>query len=79
MRVWGFGSVNTDPGPDTVWFMLLNSTGAYLNYGLNGIPRIDAVIASAQQYGVKVVLPFNNNWGDLVSLHGPISPSQMNN
>ena len=62
-RVWGFGSVNEDPGPGTVFFQLLNSTGSYINYAANGIPRLDAVVSYAEKIGIKVVLPFVNNWG----------------
>jgi mannan endo-1,4-beta-mannosidase len=65
VRVWGFGSVNEDPGPDTVYFQLLNSTGSYINHEANGIPRLDAVVHYAEAYGVKLVLPFVNNWSDL--------------
>lgn len=61
-RVWGFGSVNEDPGSDTVFFQLLNSTGSYINYAANGIPRLDAVVSYAEKIGVKLVLPFVNNW-----------------
>lgn len=61
-RVWGFGSVNEDPGSGTVFFQLLNSTGSYINYAANGIPRLDAVVSYAEQIGIKLVLPFVNNW-----------------
>ena len=62
VRVWGFGSVNEDPGPDEVFFQLLNSSGSYINYAANGIPRLDAVVSSAERNGIKLVLPFVNNW-----------------
>lgn len=65
VRVWGFGSVNEDPGSDTVYFQLLNSTGSYINYEANGIPRLDAVVSYAEKYHLKLVLPFVNNWSDL--------------
>lgn len=61
VRVWGFGSVNADPGPDSVFFQLLNSTGSYINYAANGIPRLDAVVSYAERNGLKVVLNFVNN------------------
>jgi mannan endo-1,4-beta-mannosidase len=61
-RVWGFGSVNEDPGPGTVFFQLLNSTGSYINYAANGIPRLDAVVSYAEKIGIKIILPFVNNW-----------------
>ncbi|KAK0772435.1 hypothetical protein LTR75_017415 [Friedmanniomyces endolithicus] len=65
VRVWGFGSVNTDPGPGPVFFQLLNSTGSYINYAANGIPRLDAVVSYAEHTGLKIVLNFVNNWSDL--------------
>ncbi|KAK5747629.1 hypothetical protein LTS12_022327 [Elasticomyces elasticus] len=63
--VWGFASVNVDSGPGTVFFQLLNSTGSYINYAANGIPRLDAVVSYADKIGIKVVLNFVNNWSDL--------------
>lgn len=68
VRVWGFGNVNEIPvNPDpthSVWFQVLNSTGSYINYGENGLQRLDYVVSSAERYGVKLVLPFLNNWDD---------------
>lgn len=64
-RVWGFGSVNEDPGSGTVWFQLFNSTGSYINWAANGIPRLDAVVYYAEQHDIKLVLNFVNNWSDL--------------
>ncbi|KAL1306042.1 hypothetical protein AAFC00_004169 [Neodothiora populina] len=64
-RVWGFSSVNQDPGQYVVWFQLLNSTGSYINYADNGIPRLDAAVSYAEKHNVKLVVNFVNNWGDL--------------
>ncbi|KAI9737330.1 MAG: hypothetical protein M1834_009483 [Cirrosporium novae-zelandiae] len=64
VRVWGFGNVN-EPTSSEVYYQVLNSTGGYINYGSNGISRLDAVISAAEQYGVKLVLPMLNNWDDL--------------
>jgi len=68
VRVWGFGNVN-EPTNETVYFQLLNSsagsTSASINYGANGIPRLDAVVASAEKYNVQLVLAMLNNWADL--------------
>jgi mannan endo-1,4-beta-mannosidase len=68
-RVWGFGDVNYVPSPNAtdpnrVWFQLLNSTGAYINYGEDGIQRLDYVVSAAEKAGIKLVLPFVNNWND---------------
>lgn len=72
LRVWGFGDVNTLPpatntDPNKVYFQVLNSTGSYINYGPDGLERLDYVVHSAEKHGVKLVLPFVNNWGDCTS------------
>jgi mannan endo-1,4-beta-mannosidase len=54
-----------DPDPThAVWFQVLNSTGSFINYGANGLQRLDYVISSAERHGIKLVLPFMNNWDD---------------
>lgn len=40
----------------------MNSTGAYINYGLEGLERLDYVVYAAERYGMKLVLNFVNNW-----------------
>ncbi|RDW80391.1 hypothetical protein BP5796_05089 [Coleophoma crateriformis] len=69
LRVWGFGDVNTVPDPTTtdpnkVYFQVLNSTGSYINFGADGLQRLDYVVSSAEKFGVKLVLNFVNNWSD---------------
>jgi mannan endo-1,4-beta-mannosidase len=69
VRVWGFGDANTPPpstntDPNSIYFQILNSTGAYINYGADGLQRLDYVVHAASKYGLKLVLPFVNNWGD---------------
>lgn len=67
--MWGFGDVTdaTLPAadatdPDKVYFQYLNATGGYINYGPDGIQRLDYVVSAAEQHGLKLVLPFTNNW-----------------
>ncbi|PSR90352.1 glycoside hydrolase superfamily [Coniella lustricola] len=69
LRVWGFGDVNALPAatatdPNKVYFQLLNSTGSYINFGADGLQRLDYVVHAAEQHGVKLVLNFVNNWSD---------------
>ncbi|KAF3760942.1 family 5 glycoside hydrolase [Cryphonectria parasitica EP155] len=69
LRVWGFGDVNTLPDPtntdpNKVYFQVLNSTGSYINYGPDGLQRLDYAVHAAEQHGVKLVLNFVNNWSD---------------
>ncbi|CAK7237571.1 hypothetical protein SEUCBS140593_010015 [Sporothrix eucalyptigena] len=80
VRVWGFGDINTGmrpaadtPDPLRVWFQqhpAPNATGndraALINYDPdNGLPRLDYVVSTAERLGLKLVLPFVNNWSDL--------------
>jgi len=69
LRVWAFGDVNILPeptatDPNKIYFQVLNSTGSYINYGADGLQRLDYVVSAAEKYGIKLVLPFVNNWGD---------------
>ncbi|KAH8660425.1 family 5 putative glycoside hydrolase [Xylariales sp. PMI_506] len=69
LRVWGFGDVTTIPDasatdPNKVWFQYLNASGSRINYGPDGLQRLDYVVSAAERYGVKLVLNFVNNWGD---------------
>ncbi|MCJ1391321.1 hypothetical protein MMC18_004184 [Xylographa bjoerkii] len=68
-RVWGFGNVNTAAGNEnSVYFQILNETlpgGQQINYGTNGIARLDSAVKTAEKYGIQLVLPMLNNWGDL--------------
>jgi mannan endo-1,4-beta-mannosidase len=47
-----------------VYFQVLNSSGAYINWDFNGIPRLDYVVSAAERYGIKLILNFVNNWDD---------------
>lgn len=57
-----------------MYFQILNSTGSYINYGPDGIQRLDYAVSAAERFGVKLVLPFMNNWGD----YGGISNAYTN-
>jgi len=60
VRIWGFGNVNT-PTTNGVYLQLLSasagSNSSSINYGSNGIPRLDAVVAPAKKYNVQVGRP----------------------
>lgn len=66
VRIWGFGNVNV-PTSEGVYYQLLdNTTGTIsINYGPNGIGRLDSAISHAEKHDLKVVLPMLNNWDDL--------------
>ena len=48
--------------PD-VCSQILQNGKATINDGVNGLQRLDKVIATASQFGVKVLLTLTNNWG----------------
>lgn len=62
-RVWGFNDVNTVPSSG-VWFQHLSASGSRINTGANGLQRLDAVVAAAEKYGVKLIINFVNYWND---------------
>ncbi|KUI72905.1 Mannan endo-1,4-beta-mannosidase B [Cytospora mali] len=69
LRVWGFGDANTIPDPSNedankVYYQILNSTGSYINFGADGLQRLDYTVYSAEKHNVKLVLNFVNNWSD---------------
>ncbi|KKY18530.1 putative b-mannanase [Phaeomoniella chlamydospora] len=68
VRVWGFGNSNVND-TSSVYYQLINETlpGLHteINYGSNGIGRLDSVVASAEKYSIGLVLPMLNNWDDL--------------
>lgn len=66
--MWGFGDTAVLPPTDApfgTYFHYLNASGGYINYGSDGIPRLDYVVSTAEKYGINLVLPFVNNWGDM--------------
>jgi mannan endo-1,4-beta-mannosidase len=65
-RVWAFGNANS-PSDQEVYYQLLdNKTQTIsINYGANGIARLDAAVKAAEKYKLQLVLPMLNNWNDL--------------
>ncbi|KAI1331345.1 glycoside hydrolase superfamily [Xylariaceae sp. FL0255] len=64
LRVWGFNDVTSNPGDSTIWFQLLSASGSTINTGTNGLQRLDAVVAAAETYDIKLIINFVNNWSD---------------
>ena len=65
LRVWGFNDVNATPSQGTVWYQsLVAGQAPVINTGADGLQRLDAVVAAAEKHGVKLVVPFVNNWND---------------
>ncbi|KAF3925150.1 hypothetical protein ABW20_dc0101492 [Dactylellina cionopaga] len=65
LRVWGFNDVNAIPAPGTVYYQaLVPGSEPYINLGPDGLQRLDVVVDKAVHYGIKLIIPFVNNWGD---------------
>ena len=75
MRVWGSLDVG-DPNDNSTSIAGGPKEGVYLHYwdraaqapafndGPNGLERLDYMIAKAGELGLKLVIPFVNNWND---------------
>lgn len=64
IRVWGFNDVNTIPSSGTVYYQYLSASGSTINTGADGLQRLDAVVAAAEKYDLKLIINFVNNWSD---------------
>ncbi|ROW01255.1 hypothetical protein VMCG_05957 [Cytospora schulzeri] len=64
VRVWGFNDVTTIPSSGTVWYQKLSADNSTINTGADGLERLDAVVASAETHGLKLIINFVNNWSD---------------
>ncbi|KAL4735587.1 glycoside hydrolase superfamily [Aspergillus similis] len=64
LRVWGFNDVNEVPGDGTVYFQLHQNGNSTINTGENGLQRLDYVVQSAEQRGIKLIINFVNYWDD---------------
>jgi hypothetical protein len=66
LRTWGFNDVNSIPSSGTVYFQLhgAGSKTTTINTGPDGLQRLDYVVDAAERYGIKLIIPFVNNWND---------------
>jgi mannan endo-1,4-beta-mannosidase len=72
LRTWGWFDTGVADGSDPtagsqngVYLQYWDNTGhPKYNDGADGLERLDGVIARAQQDGVRLIIPFTNNWGD---------------
>ncbi len=71
MRVWGSLDIGNEDGSNSidgegkkegVYFQYWNGSAPAYNDGPDGLERLDYVIYKAGQNGIKLVIPFVNNW-----------------
>ncbi|KAG7375609.1 hypothetical protein PHYPSEUDO_000499 [Phytophthora pseudosyringae] len=64
-RTWGFADLTeTGTAPYNIVYQLWKDGKAAVNTGSNGLGYFDKVVAAAKAAGVKLVVPFVNNWSD---------------
>lgn len=61
MRTWGWLDQTPKNG---IVFQTFDGTSITYNDGATGLQHLDYVVAKAGQLGLKLVIPFTNNWGD---------------
>jgi len=71
MRVWGSLDIGNQDGSnsirgkaDGVYFQYWDGTKPAYNDGDDGLKRLDYVVYKAGRVGLKLVIPFTNNWND---------------
>jgi mannan endo-1,4-beta-mannosidase len=71
LRTWGWLDIGNQDGTNSVrgkqngvYFQYWDGTEPAYNDGSDGLAHLDSVIAAAGQAGVKLVIPFTNNWSD---------------
>jgi len=67
VRTWGFNAINGSElagalESNLTYYQLWNSSEWILNDGPQGLQRLDYVVETASQYGIKMIVTFTNNW-----------------
>ncbi|KAL6230950.1 mannan endo-1,4-beta-mannosidase F [Aspergillus navahoensis] len=75
LRTWGFNDVNSIPSSGTVYFQLHDAASrtTTINTGPDGLQRLDYVVSAAERYGIKLIIPFVNNWNDYGGMNAYIN------
>jgi len=61
VRTWAFNDVRKKPLSGT-YFQILQDGTATINEGLDGLQRLDKVVAAANKYDLKILFTLTNNW-----------------
>ncbi|MCD0449232.1 cellulase family glycosylhydrolase [Actinocorallia sp. API 0066] len=69
VRTWGFLDIGDEDGTnsihhkeDGVYFQYWDGAAPAYNDGPDGLVHLDQVLASARAAGIKLIIPFTNNW-----------------
>ncbi|TGZ82488.1 glycoside hydrolase [Ascodesmis nigricans] len=64
LRIWGFADYTTPQSSGTTVFQSWNNGVPTINTGANGLQRLDYIVNAADARGIKLLIPFVNNWAD---------------
>lgn len=73
LRTWAFLDIGHPDGSETVggggpkngvWFQALDPATNTMIYNETGLAHLDAVVATAAQFGIRLILTLSNNWVD---------------
>jgi len=62
VRTWAFNEVTSVPTDGSAWYHFWVNGSATINFGTDGLQRLDGVMAAAEANGLKMILTFVNNW-----------------
>lgn len=63
LRIWGFADYTSSQGSATA-FQIWSGSTPTINTGATGLQRLDYIVSAAQARGIRLIIPFVNNWGD---------------
>ncbi|KAF9464331.1 glycoside hydrolase superfamily [Collybia nuda] len=61
VRTWAFDDVTKKPSSGN-YFQVLHNGMSIINKGHNGLQRLDKIVATAEMFGIKLLLTLTNNW-----------------
>ncbi|GIH06259.1 hypothetical protein Rhe02_43260 [Rhizocola hellebori] len=71
IRTWGFLDIGNQDGSnsvrgkqDGIYFQYWDGDSPAYNDGPDGLQKLDYVLWSARQHGIKLIIPLTNNWND---------------
>jgi mannan endo-1,4-beta-mannosidase len=64
IRAWAFLETESAPGPGSVAFQYFENGSIRINDGPQGLERLDALIAAAEEFELALILPLVNYWSD---------------
>jgi len=61
IRTWAFDDVEQIPASGS-YFQILSNGTSVINFGANGLQRLDKIVCTANKFGIKLLLTLTNNW-----------------